>query len=57
MGTVTTTTHAMTRVDIATGIPYGGLPDRLRGGGSALDPEPFQHIADSGGSWPTSRPR
>lgn len=51
MGTVTTTTHAMTRVDIATGIPYGDFLTAFEAVAPRFDPEPFQHIADSGGSW------
>jgi len=51
MGTVTTTEHAMTRVDISTGIPYDDFLSAFEAAAPSFDPAPFQQIADSGGNW------
>lgn len=49
---ITTTDHVMTRVDIATGIPYDEFRAAFERAAPAFDPGPFQCIADVGGSWP-----
>jgi hypothetical protein len=48
---VTTTPHAMTRLDISTGVAYDDFRSAFERAAPAFDPAPFQRIADSGGGW------
>ncbi|WP_432840993.1 DUF302 domain-containing protein [Dactylosporangium sp. CA-092794] len=43
--------HSVTRVDVATGIPYDDFVNRFEHAAPAFDPGPFERIAEHGGGW------
>ena len=43
--------HTMTRVDINTGMPFAAFVTAFEDAAPAFDPEPMQHIVDTGGTW------
>jgi hypothetical protein len=43
--------HTMTRIDIATGIPFDRFRSAFEAAAPAFDPAPFHEIARSGGTW------
>lgn len=48
---VNTSAHVMTRIDVATGIPFDDFRAAFETAAPAFDPKPFQQIAQRGGSW------
>jgi hypothetical protein len=43
--------HAMTRVDIHTGMPFAPFVTAFEDAAPAFDPAPMQRIVDIGGTW------
>src|SRR5271168_5001378 len=43
--------HAMTRVDIHTGMPFAPFVTAFEDAAPAFDPAPMQRIVDTGGTW------
>src|SRR3984957_1180972 len=43
--------HAMTRVDIHSGMPFAAFVAAFEDAAPAFDPAPMQRIVDTGGTW------